>query len=160
MGSKERMVHVGQSISEREDKQQITDLVASVAQYRDLGLWTKLESFFVSEPYINDTSLTKEEPGKRPIRLIIDSWRRELKNYFYATRHTVKNMRINISGKKAAEARSLTEARFFILDGGIRYMQTVVGTYTYKFVKKAGDWKIGQIEFTLLNQSLSVIGAA
>jgi SnoaL-like domain len=148
------------TLDQKHDHQEITELVASLAQYRDLGMWTKLENFFIPEPFINDTSLTKEAAGKRPIRLVIDSWRRELKNYFYATRHTVKNMRIKLSGKKSAEAQSLTEARFFILDGGMRYMQTVVGTYTYKLVKKAGTWKIGHIEFHMLGQNLSVIGAA
>jgi hypothetical protein len=143
---------------ELSDKQQIEDAVESVHRYRDHAMWDKLSDYFVERPYINDIELTKEKPGIKHIKELIGSWRNELRNYFYATRHRVQSMSVSILGNKQATVESEVKGQYFINDKGVRYVLNVDGTYEYNLVKKSGRWKIGELKFNLLKQELKEIG--
>ena len=140
------------------DKEQIKETLENVHRYRDHAMWEKIGDYFVEKPYIDDTELTKEQPGKRHIRELISGWKRELRSYFYATRHRIQSMTIRIKGSKEAEADSPIMGQYFLNDRGQRYVLTIDGTYHYRLVKKSGKWKIGEVEFKLKNQSLKQIG--
>ena len=140
------------------DKDQIKEAVESVHRYRDHAMWDKIEDYFVEKPFINDSELTKEQPGIRHIKELVSSWRRELRSYFYATRHKITSMSIKLNGNKEATAISPIMGQYFLNDRGQRYVLTVDGTYNYQLVKKSGKWKIGKVEFKLKNQSLKQIG--
>lgn len=142
-----------------DDTAQIKETITELNQYRDLGLWHRLEEYFTETPYVDDQALTKEVPGIKHVKHVINSWRRELKSYFYATRHNIKALSVNLISKKEASATTDTTGQYFITDRGNRYVLTVMGTYTYKLVKKAGKWKIGQIKFEMKEQFLRPVGA-
>ncbi len=141
-----------------DDTAQIKETITELNQYRDLGFWAKVEDFFTEMPYVDDQALTKELPGIKHVKHVINNWRRELKSYFYATRHNIRELSVSLSGKKEATAKSETTGQYFITDRGNRYVLTVIGTYTYKLVKKAGRWKIGQIHFEMKEQFLRPVG--
>lgn len=140
------------------DKELIKSAINEVNQYRDLGMWGKLEEYFVDTPYVDDSAITKERPGLRHIKQLINSWRRELTTYFYATRHIVDRLKVKLTNRHEAIATTETTGKYFIAEGGRRYVLTVVCTYTYKLIKKAGAWKIGQVKVELKNQSLKPVG--
>lgn len=141
------------------DKEQIIEAVESVHRYRDHAMWDKIEGYFVDKPYIDDQQLTKELPGIKKTSEIINNWRRELRNYFYATRHFIKALRVNTTTPKEAEVTSSVLGQYFITDKGTRYVLNVDGTYHYKLVKRSGRWKIGKITFSLKKQELKPIGS-
>jgi hypothetical protein len=141
------------------DKELIKETITSVNQFRDFGMWERLEGYFIDVPYVDDEDLTKEMPGLKSVKHLINTWRKELKTYFYATRHSVKSLRIKQTNKKEANVVTETDGQYFITDKGDRYVLTVRGTYSYKLVKRAGIWKIGQIRFSLKEQNLRPIGA-
>lgn len=141
-----------------DDTAQIKETITELNQYRDLGLWHRLEEYFTETPYVDDQALTKEVPGIKHVKHVINSWRRELKSYFYATRHSIKALSVNLINKKEASATTDTTGQYFITDRGNRYVLTVIGTYTYKLVKKAGKWKVGQIKFEMKEQFLRPVG--
>jgi len=140
------------------DTEQIIDTVESVHRYRDHAMWDKLTDYFVDKPFIDDLELTKEQPGIRSIKELVSSWRHELRSYFYATRHRVKSMTVQLSNSKEASATGPVMGQYFLSDKGQRYVLTVDGTYHYQLVKKSGKWKIGQLTFKLKSQSLKLIG--
>jgi hypothetical protein len=140
------------------DKQLIEETVESVHRYRDHAMWDKISDYFVERPYIDDIELTKEKPGIKHIREFIGSWKNELRNYFYATRHRVQSMSVMFLGNKQATVESEVKGQYFINDKGVRYVLNVDGTYEYNLVKKSGRWKIGELKFNLKKQELKEIG--
>lgn len=142
-----------------DDTAQIKEAITELNQYRDLGLWDRLEKYFIETPYVDDSALTKEVPGIKHVKHVVNNWRRELKSYFYATRHNIRGLNVNLLNKKEAQASTDTTGQYFITDRGNRYVLTVMGTYNYKLVKKAGQWKIGQIQFEMKDQFLRPVGA-
>lgn len=142
------------------DKALITEAITDLNRLRDFGMWEKMEGLFIDRPFVDDEALTKEQASHRTVKQLISSWRRELKNYFYATRHTVKKMTVGIMSRKEAEVTAETAGQYFISDKGERYVLTVLGTYTYKMVKKSGIWKIGEISFKLTEQFIRPVGFA
>lgn len=140
------------------DKEQIVDAVESIHRYRDHAMWDKIHDYFVEKPFVDDAELTKEQPGIRHIKELISNWKRELRSYFYATRHRILGLRVMIKNSKEAEAASSVTGKYFLNDQGQRYVLTVDGTYHYQLVKRSGRWKIGQLTFKLKNQSLKALG--
>lgn len=141
------------------DTTQIKDTIESLHRYRDHAMWDKLEDHFISAPFVDDNALTSDQPGIRKTGDIISGWRNELRSYFYATRHRIQSTKVSLKSAKEATAIAPVMGQYFITDRGERYVLTVDGTYYYNFVKRAGKWKIGELKFTLKNQSLKPIGA-
>jgi len=136
------------------DKEQIKDTVESVHRYRDHAMWERVEDFFVANPYVDDSEITKELPGIRSVKDLVASWRRELKSYFYATRHKIQSMRIFLNGSKEAQVSTPVLGQYFLTDRGERFVLTINGIYRYDLVKKGDKWKIKRTEFKLKDQSL------
>jgi hypothetical protein len=136
------------------DKEQIRETIAAVSELSDLKQWEKLESLFVEKPYVDEEQLTKQLPGITTVRGLIATWKKELSAYFYATRRNVNKMVINLSRSRKNHAECVADQKtsYFITDRGQRYVWEVAGTYTYKLVKRAGQWKISQIHFNLKQQ--------
>jgi hypothetical protein len=140
------------------DTELIKDTVESVHRYRDHAMWEKISDYFVEKPYIDDAELTREQPGIRHIKDLISNWRRELRSYFYATRHRVQSMSVKLKNSKEATVESPIMGQYFLSDRGQRYVLNVEGTYKYELVKRSGRWKIGELKFVLRKQELKELG--
>ena len=63
------------------DKDQIKEIVTSVANLQDLRQWAQLEEYFVRNPFVDNKSITGEQAATMPRHRLIDSWRREIGSY-------------------------------------------------------------------------------
>lgn len=141
------------------DKEQIKDVVAHVAMLQDIKQWERLEDYFVKKPFIDNKALTGETPAMIPKSRLIDSWRREIGSYFYATRHFIRRMAVRMLNSKRARVTTSVENVHYVADRGERYAWTVQGTMEYILVKTAnGTWKISQMIFRLQNQVVRPVG--
>ena len=142
------------------DKDQIKDIVSHVARLQDMKQWERLEDYFVKKPFIDNKALTGETPSIIPKQRLIDSWRREIGSYFYATRHFIKRLGIRMVNSKRAKVTTSVENVHYVADRGERYAWTVNGTVEYILVKTAnGTWKISQMIFRLQDQAVRPVGA-
>src|ERR1041385_4589222 len=91
------------------DKEQIKDIVTSVARLQDLKQWEQLESFFVKKPFVDNKALNGEMPSIVPKKRLIDSWRREIGSYFYATRHFIKRLAVRMLNSRRAKVTTAVE---------------------------------------------------
>jgi hypothetical protein len=143
------------------DKEQIKEIVNSVAQLQDLKQWERLENYFVKKPYVDNKSISGEMPAMIPKKRLIDSWRREIGSYFYATRHFVNNLVVRMINSRRAKVSTSVEHVHYVADRGDRYAWTVRGTIDYIMVKTStGSWKISQMIFKMNEQAVRPIGAA
>ena len=85
------------------DKEQIREIVTSVAQLQDMKQWERLEDYFVKKPYVDNKSISGEMPAMIPKKRLIDSWRREIGSYFYATRHFIKRLAVRMVSSRRAK---------------------------------------------------------
>jgi hypothetical protein len=142
------------------DKDQIKDIVTHVAMLQDMKQWERLEDYFVTKPFIDNKALSGETPAVIPKHWLIDSWRREIGSYFYATRHFIKKLAVRMINSKRARVSTSVENIHYVADRGERYAWTVRGTVEYILVKTAnGTWKISQMIFKLQDQAVRPVGA-
>jgi hypothetical protein len=142
------------------DKEQIKEIVTSVAQLQDLKQWERLESYFVKKPFVDNKSISGEMPAMIPKKRLIDGWRREIGSYFYATRHFIKNLAVKMVNSRRARVSASVEHVHYVADRGERYAWTVRGSLEYIMVKTStGTWKISQMIFRLQDQAVRPIGA-
>ena len=142
------------------DKEQIKEIVTSVAQLQDLKQWERLESYFVKKPFVDNKSISGEMPAMISKKRLIDGWRREIGSYFYATRHFIKNLAIKMVNSRRAKVSASVEHVHYVADRGERYAWTVRGSIEYIMVKTStGTWKISQMIFRLQDQAVRPIGA-
>jgi hypothetical protein len=142
------------------DKDQIKDIVSHVALLQDMKQWERLEEYFVKNPFIDNKALTGETPSLVPKQRLIDSWRREIGSYFYATRHFIRRLAVRMVNSKRARVTTSVENVHYVADRGERYAWTVKGTVEYILVKTAnGTWKISQMIFRLQDQAVRPVGA-
>lgn len=142
------------------DKEQIKDIVTSVAQLQDMKQWERLESYFVRKPFVDTKELSGEMPAVIPKKRLIDSWRREIGNYFYATRHFIPRLAVRMLSSRRARVNTTIEHVHYVADRGDRYAWTVRGTIDYILVKTTnGTWKISQMIFRLQDQAVRPIAA-
>jgi hypothetical protein len=143
------------------DKEQIKDIVNSVAMLQDLKQWERLENYFVKKPFVDIKSLSGETPAVISKKRLIDSWRKEIGSYFYATRHFIRNLGVRMLSSRRARVTTNVENVHYVADRGDRYVWTVKGTVEYILVKTAnGTWKISQMIFKLQDQAVRPLGAA
>lgn len=143
------------------DKELIKQIVNSVAQLQDMKQWERLEEYFVKKPYIDNKALSGEMPAVISKKRLIDSWRREIGSYFYATRHFIKRLAVRMVSSRRAKVSTSVEHLHYVADRGDRYVWTVRGTIDYILVKTStGSWKISQMIFKLQDQAVRPIGAA
>lgn len=143
------------------DKEQIKEVVNSVAMLQDMKQWEQLEAFFVQKPFVDNKSINGETPAIIPKKRLIDSWRREIGSYFYATRHFVRRLTVRMLNSRRAKAHTSVEHVHYVADRGERYVWTVRGTIEYILVKTAnGSWKISQMIFRLQDQAVRPLGMA
>lgn len=140
------------------DKDLIREVVTSVSMLQDMKQWERLENFFVTKPFIDDKALTGEAPAIIPKKRLIDSWRREIGSYFYATRHFIRRLAIRMVNSKRAKVRTSVEHLHYVADRGERYVWAVRGTVDYILVKTSeGSWRISQMIFKLQDQAVRPI---
>jgi hypothetical protein len=143
------------------DKEQIKELVQSVAKYQDMKQWEKLQDCFVRKPFIDNKALNGEIPAVVPKSRLIDSWSREIGSYFYATRHFIKRLAVRMVSSRRARVVTSVENVHYVADRGERYAWTVRGTVEYILVKSAnGTWKISQMIFKMQDQMVRPVGLA
>jgi hypothetical protein len=143
------------------DKELIKEIVTRVAQLQDMKQWERLEEYFVKKPFIDNKSLSGETPAIIPKKRLIDSWRREIGSYFYATRHFIRRLVVRMVSSRRAKVSTSVEHLHYVADRGDRYVWTVRGTIDYILVKTStGSWKISQMIFRLQDQAVRPIGAA
>lgn len=142
------------------DKEQIKEIVTSVAQLQDLKQWERLEDYFVKKPFVDNKSISGEMPAVISKKRLIDSWRREIGSYFYATRHFIKTLGVKMVNSRRAKVSTSVEHVHYVADRGDRYAWTVRGSIDYILVKTStGTWKISQMIFRLQDQAVRPIGA-
>ncbi len=143
------------------DRQQIKDIIQSVATLRELKQWERLEKYFVKKPFVDDKAISGEMPTNLPKERLIEGWRREIGAYFYATRHFVRKLAVRLLNSRRARASAAVEHVHYVADRGQRYAWTVRGTVDYILVKTGEDtWKISQLVFRLKDQAVRPIGPA
>jgi hypothetical protein len=143
------------------DKEQIKEIVNSVAQLQDMKQWERLEDYFVKKPYVDNKSISGEMPAVISKKRLIDSWRREIGSYFYATRHFIRRLAIRMVSSRRAKVSTSVEHLHYVADRGDRYVWTVRGTIDYILVKTSGGgWKISQMIFKMTDQAVRPIGVA
>lgn len=137
------------------DKDQIKEVVNSVAQLQDMKQWERLENYFVKKPYVDNKSISGEMPAVIPKKHLIDGWRREIGSYFYATRHFIKRLVVRMVSSRRAKVSTSVEHVHYVADRGDRYVWTVRGSIDYILVKtNTGTWKISQMIFKLQDQAV------
>jgi hypothetical protein len=142
------------------DKDQIRDIVNSVAMLQDMKQWERLESYFVKKPFVDNKALSGETPAIIPKKRLIDGWRKEIGSYFYATRHFIKRLAVRMLNSRRAKVTTAVEHVHYVADRGDRYVWTVRGTIDYILIKTTnGTWKISQMIFRLQDQAVRPIGA-
>jgi hypothetical protein len=142
------------------DKEQIKEIVTSVAQLQDMKQWERLETYFVKKPYIDNKSISGEMPALIPKKHLIDSWRREIGSYFYATRHFIRRLAVRMVSSRRAKVSTSVEHVHYVADRGDRYVWTVRGTIDYILVKTStGSWKISQMIFKMSDQAVRPLGS-
>jgi hypothetical protein len=142
------------------DKEQIKDVVSSVAMLQDMKQWERLENYFVKKPFVDIKSLSGETPAVISKKRLIDSWRKEIGSYFYATRHFIRKLGVRMLSSRRAKVTTAVENVHYVADRGDRYVWTVRGTVDYILVKTAnGTWKISQMIFKLQDQAVRPLGA-
>lgn len=143
------------------DKEQIKEVVTSVAMYQDMKQWQKLEDCFVRKPFVDNKSLSGEMPAVIPKNRLIDGWRREIGSYFYSTRHFIRRLAVRMVSSRRARVVTSVENVHYVADRGERYAWTVKGTVEYILIKTAnGTWKISQMIFKLQDQVVRPVGLA
>lgn len=141
------------------DKDQIKEVVTSVALYQDMKQWEKLQDCFVRKPFVDNKALSGEMPAVIPQNRLIDSWRREIGSYFYATRHFIRRLAVRMVSSRRARVVTSVENIHYVADHGERYAWTVRGTVEYIVIKTAnGTWKISQMIFRMQDQMVRPIG--
>lgn len=142
------------------DKDQIREIVTSVSMLQDMKQWERLEEYFVTKPFVDNKAISGEMPAVIPKKRLIDSWRREIGSYFYATRHFIRRLAIRMVNSKRAKVSTSVEHVHYVADRGDRYVWTVRGSIDYILVKTAnGTWKISQMIFRLQDQAVRPLGA-
>jgi hypothetical protein len=143
------------------DKEQIRDIVNNVSMLQDLKQWERLENYFVKKPFVDNKAISGEMPAMIPKKRLIDSWRKEIGSYFYATRHFIRKLGVRMVNSRRAKVTTNVEHVHYVADRGDRYAWTVRGTIDYMLVKTTnGTWKISQIVFRLQDQAVRPLGAA
>ena len=142
------------------DKEQIKDVVNSVAMLQDLKQWERLENYFVKKPFVDNKSISGETPSTISKKRLIDNWRKEIGSYFYSTRHFIRRLGIRMLNSRRAKVTTNVEHIHYVADRGERYAWTVRGTIDYILVKTAnGSWKISQMIFHISDQAVRPISS-
>lgn len=142
------------------DKDQIKEVVSQVAMLQDMKQWEQLEEYFVKNPFVDNKALSGEIPAIMPKHRLIDSWRREIGSYFYATRHFIRRLAVRMINSRRAKVTTTVENMHYVADRGDRYVWTVRGTIDYILVKSSnGTWKISQMIFRLQDQAVRPLSA-
>jgi hypothetical protein len=142
------------------DKEQIKEIVTSVARLQDMRQWEQLENYFVKRPFIDNKAYSGEMPAMIPKKHLIDGWRKEIGSYFYATRHFIRRLAVRMLNSRRAKVTTSVEHIHYVADRGDRYAWTVRGTIDYILIKTTnGTWKISQMIFRLQDQAVRPIGA-
>jgi hypothetical protein len=147
-------------MTDKSDKEQITDIITNVSLFQDLKQWERLENFFVKRPFVDNKALSGEMPAIIPKKRLIDGWRREIGSYFYATRHFVRRLAVRMVSSRRAKVSTSVEHVHYVADRGDRYAWTVRGTIDYILIKTStGSWKISQMIFRISDQTVRPVGA-
>ena len=142
------------------DKDQIREIVTSVAQLQDMKQWERLEDYFVRKPFVDNKALSGETPAVISKKRLIDSWRKEIGSYFYATRHFIRRLAVRMLNSRRAKVTTNVEHIHYVADRGDRYAWTVRGPIDYILIKTPnGTWKISQMIFRLHDQAVRPITA-
>ena len=142
------------------DKDMIKQVVTEVAQLQDMKQWERLENYFVKKPFVDNKAINGEMPAVISKKRLIESWRKEIGSYFYATRHFIRRLAVRMLNSRRAKVTTDVEHVHYVADRGERYAWTVRGTIDYILIKTTnGTWKISQMIFRLQDQAVRPITA-
>ena len=142
------------------DKEQIKQVVTELAMLQDMKQWERLENYFVKKPFVDNKAINGEMPAVISKKRLIESWRKEIGSYFYATRHFIRRLAVRMLNSRRAKVTTAVEHVHYVADRGERYAWTVRGSIDYILVKTAnGTWKISQMIFRLQDQAVRPITA-
>jgi len=142
------------------DKDMIKQVVTEVAQLQDMKQWERLENYFVKKPFVDNKAINGEMPAVISKKRLIESWRKEIGSYFYATRHFIRRLGVRMLNSRRAKVTTAVEHVHYVADRGERYAWTVRGTIDYILIKTTnGTWKISQMIFRLQDQAVRPITA-
>ena len=142
------------------DKEQIKDVINSVALMQDMKQWERLENYFVKKPFVDNKAINGEMPAVISKKRLIESWRKEIGSYFYATRHFIRRLGVRMLNSRRAKVTTAVEHVHYVADRGERYAWTVRGSIDYILIKTTnGSWKISQMIFRLQDQAVRPITA-
>jgi SnoaL-like domain len=119
--------------------------------------WEKLEQHLAENLYYDQQQLSGEQPSIIKKKSLISRWKTELAAYFYATKHLVDRAVVKISGSSAIVTSEVSDTHY-VADRGERYAWEVKGVWKYELTKKAGNWKVAKMIYTLNNQVVRPIG--
>ena len=137
------------------DKEQIKEVITSLALMQDMKQWERMENYFVKKPFVDNKALSGEMPAVIPKKRLIDGWRKEIGSYFYATRHFIKRLAVRRLNSRRAKVTAAVEHLHYVADRGDRYVWRVRGTIEYILIKTStGSWKISQMIFRLQDQAV------
>ena len=142
------------------DKDMIKQVVTEVAQLQDMKQWERLENYFVKKPFVDNKAINGEMPAVISKKRLIESWRKEIGSYFYATRHFIRRLGVRMLNSRRAKVTTAVEHVHYVADRGERYAWTVRGSIDYILIKTTnGSWKISQMIFRLQDQAVRPITA-
>ena len=109
------------------DKDQIKDVVNSVAHLQDMKQWERLEDYFVKKPFVDNRSISGEMPSTISKKRLIDGWRKEIGSYFYATRHFIRRLAVRMLNSRRAKVSTSVEHVHYVADRGDRFPDDLSG---------------------------------
>ena len=135
------------------DRQQVVDVITSVASYADRRRWDLVKAAFAPRAVIDySTSATASAGAGKAEPLspeqIVSAWQTQLPGYVH-TQHLVTNPIVTIDGDRARVISQVHATHFLPNDKGESYW-TFVGAYDHELVRTPSGWRISYMRATKL----------
>ena len=144
------------------EEQTIINTITNIFNGSDKHNWDLVQSCFSFEVFLDYFSLSKKPGEKVKAAEITKGWSDFLPKFTF-THHVVTNFEISVTETNAA-AFCKGSALHHLPDSEGGDTWTTIGTYDFKLVKVANQWKVNSIIFNLLhedgNKKLAAIASA
>lgn len=132
------------------EEQIIINTITNIFNGSDKRDWEMVSNCFSYEVFIDYFSLSKKPGEKIKSAEIIKNWSDFLPGFQF-THHVVTNFEINITETNASVFCKGQALHYLpVDDGGDTW--TTIGTYDFKLVKIASQWKVNTMIFHLLHE--------
>jgi hypothetical protein len=139
----------------------ITNVITNIFNGADRQDWELVQNSFYFDVFLDYFSLSKQPGSKMKSSEIIKGWSDFLPKFNF-TFHVVSNFQISTT-EETASAFCKGSALHHLPDSEGGDTWTTYGTYDFKLIKVAGEWKVNSIIFNLLyedgNKRLAAIAA-